>query len=448
MKVQDYIKEAHKTDWLPKESLKQDINPRLGLAGEIGFLLTVLKKEVRDNRPTAAATRGAVKDELGDIIWYSTTVARRASLDFQRDVLHSNLVRIQSHAIDLTGAPAPLQRGVLATGEKLDKILRRGYEAIDTFGIYQELAFSTSRYKRRDALVPHLARIWQNAGQLLAPFASLGNLDVNAVNDERSVSRALGDIMWYVASFASVYDLKLDDVALANVSKIQSAFPADDHKTPTPLYDEGMPELEQFPRKFNVDFVEIDASTAVMLINGVRVGDRLTDNAYIADGDDRKLIDGYRFHDSIHLAFAAVLGWSPVIRKLMMRKRKFDPNIDEVEDGARAQIVEEMIVKIAHSHAVGYHRDKLLDENKRVNLNLLKDIVILAEGLEVAGGRRGAPPCKYWEWEKAILEGFKVYNLLRRHRRGRVTVDLNQRTVIFSKLAPREELRIWADPPQ
>ena len=448
MKVQDYIDEAHKTDWLPSDSLKQDINPRLGLAGEIGFLLTVLKKEVRDNRPTAAATRAAVKDELGDIIWYSATVARRSSLHFQRDVLHSNLLRIQCHAIDLTGAPAPLQKAALAAGEKLDKVLRRGYEAIDTFGTYQELAFSTSRYKRRDALVPHLARIWQDAGQLLAPFGSLGQLDADAINDEKSVSRALGDIMWYVASFASVYDLNLDDVALANVAKIQSAFPADDHKTPTPLYDEGMPELQKLPRKFNVDFAETDTSTAVMLVNGVRVGDKLTDNAYITDGDDRKLIDGYRFHDSIHLAFAAVLGWSPVIRKLMMRKRKCDPDIDEVEDGARAQIVEEMIVKIAHSYAVGYHPDKLLDENKHVSLNLLKDIVILAEGLEVAGGRKGAPQCKYWEWEKAILEGFRVYNLLRRHRRGRVTVDLNRRTVVFSELAPEMELQIWADPPQ
>jgi len=442
MKVQEYIKEAHKTDWLPTQSLKQDINPRLGLAGEIGFLLTVLKKEVRDNRPTAAATRAAVKDELGDILWYSVTVARRASLDFQCDVLYSNLIRIQSHAMDSTGAPAPLRRAVLAAGENLDKTLQRGCEAIDTFGIYQDLAVSTSHYRSRDALAPHLARIWQNAGQLLAPFGALGHPDASAINDKKSVSKALGDIMWYVASFASVYDLRLDDVALENVSKIQSAFPADDHKTPTPLYDEDMPELEQFPRNFDVDFVETDASTAVMLINGVRVGDRLTDNAYITDGEDRKLIDGYRFHDSIHLAFAAVLGWSPVIRKLMMRKRKFDPIIDEVEDGARAQIVEEMIVKIAHSYAVGYHHDNLLDDRKHVNLNLLKDIVILAEGLEVAGGRKGASACKYWEWEKAILEGFKVYNLLRRHRRGRITVDLNSRTVIFSELPPKEELRI------
>ena len=200
MKVQDYIKEAHKTDKLPSDNLKQDINPRLGLAGEIGFLLTVLKKEVRDNHPTATATRAAIKDELGDIIWYSVTVARRASLDFQRDVLHSNLVRIQSHSIDLTDAPAPLRRSVLAAGEKLDKTLRRGYEAIDSFGIYQELAFSTSRYRRRNALVPYLARIWQNAGQLLAPFGNLRPLDSSAVNDKESASKALGDIMWYVAS--------------------------------------------------------------------------------------------------------------------------------------------------------------------------------------------------------------------------------------------------------
>ena len=253
--------------------------------------------------------------------------------------------------------------------------------------------------------------------------------------------------MWYVAGFASVYDLNLDNIARENVTKIISAFPAEEQRIPTPLYDNGNNELEKFPRKFNVDFVQSSLSTAVMLVNGVRVGDPLTDNAYTADNGDRQVIDGYRFHDSIHLAFVAVLGWSPVVRKLMMCKRKSDPRIDEVEDGARAGIVEEMIVKIAHSHAIGVDRNKLFDETMRVNLNLLKDIVVLAEGLEVAGGREGYPQCKYWEWEKAILQGFRIYNKLRRKRRGRVTVDLEQRCVRFTQLAEGRGTRMLIDEP-
>ena len=42
--------------------------------------------------------------------------------------------------------------------------------------------------------------------------------------------------------------------------------------------------------------------------NGPLLGDPVTDNTH----DD----DGYRFHDVMHLANMAVLGWSPVMRSL------------------------------------------------------------------------------------------------------------------------------------
>jgi hypothetical protein len=51
-----------------------------------------------------------------------------------------------------------------------------------------------------------------------------------------------------------------------------------------------------------------------MYFGGKPLGDDLTDNAYVDDG--------YRFHDVIHLALIAHLGWSPVVRGLMRRKRK------------------------------------------------------------------------------------------------------------------------------
>ena len=447
MRVRDYLAEAALTDWLPADELKQDINPRLGLAGEIGLLLSALKKEVRENRPTASATRATVKDELGDILWYSVTVARRAGLDFQGDVLLSNLKRILSQHRDLQEAPAPLRKNLLAPGGTIETAIRAGTAAVESFGEYQELAFSTSRLRNKDALVPYLVQIWSNAGQLLTPFRKGGNLEHSKVNAPELVSRALGDIMWYVAGFASVYELELDEIAANNILKIRSAFPSESQKSPTPLYDDCHDVLEQLPRRFNVDFVEADCQTAVMLVNGVRVGDPLTDNAYNTDLGERGVIDGYRFHDSIHLAFAAVLGWSPVIRKLMMCKRKSIREIDEVEDGARARIVEEMIAKIAHSHAVGIDRDKLFDESKRINLNLLKDIERLAEGLEVSGGRAGFQGCKYWEWEKAILQGFRVYNKLRRCKRGRVTVDLDLRSVTFTELPVGKGTRMLVDEP-
>ena len=92
-----------------------------------------------------------------------------------------------------------------------------------------------------------------------------------------------------------------------------------------------------------------------------------------------------------------------------------------------------MIVKISHSYAVGHDRERLLDGKQHVNLNLLKQIVGLAEGLEVAGGRKGFEGCKYWEWQEAIIAGFAVYNELRRNAGGTVVVDLNARSVEYKQ---------------
>ena len=234
--------------------------------------------------------------------------------------------------------------------------------------------------------------------------------------------------MWYVAGFATLYNLSLERIATLNAEKAQSMFMPG---MPTPLHDAGDKPLEQFPRRFNVDFVSIDDETAVMLVNGLQIGDPLRDNADQGTEGTDGVVDGYRFHDCIHLAFIAVLGWSPVVRGLMKRKRKSRKKIDDTQDGARAQIVEEMIVKLTHSYAVGVDPKRLLDGRKHVSMDLLKQIVALTEGLQVNAN-------KLWEWEKAILEGYKIFDQLRRYRGGRVRVDLMSRSVTFLELAAAE----------
>ena len=437
MNVSEYLKIAHSTDGLPTGDPASDINPRLGLAGETGYLLTVLKKEVRADAPTGKATRLEVADELGDMIWYASAIANRADIKFIDDVLFENIKRLQRFYTDQGFTLAPPLDHLLAPRGEIEAATARGIDCVSTFGKYQNLAIKSSRFAHdRSALVPYLVQIWQNVGDLLMPFGTTTTSNTDAVDSKDHIAKSLGDIMWYIAGFAKLYSLSLDDIADANAQKILSAFPPHDRQQRTKLYDDGLDCLEQFPREFIVRFVEQDPETAVMLINGVRVGDPLTDNAYSeSDDEDRRIeVEGYRYHDAVHFAFAAVLGWSPVIRSLLKRKRKSLKMVDQVEDGARAQIVEEMIVKMAHSYAVGHDKHKLLDGRSHVNLNLLKQIVVLAEGLEVTGGRDNYSGCKYWEWQQAILSGFKVYNDLRRNRGGRVKVSLKTRSVEFQKL--------------
>jgi hypothetical protein len=300
-------------------------------------------------------------------------------------------------------------------------------KAVSTFNTYQVSSAKSARLGPTNrGLVPYLARIWKNSGDVLDSI----NLTTAAFtgSERRQVAQALGNVMWYVAGFATLYGLKLDEVVQRNAQKVQSMFMPLKERRPTRLHDDREKLLEQFPRRFNIDFISVDDETSVMLINGMRLGDPLRDNAYQLNGAGGSEIDGYRFHDCIHLAFVAVLGWSPVIRALMKRKRKSNKQKDDAEDGARAQIVEEMIVKLSHSYAVNVNRNKLLKGRDRVDMDLLKQIQILSVGLEVQTNQ-------LWEWEKAILLGYALFDRLRRERQGRLTLNLTTRDVRFSNIS-------------
>src|SRR5690606_16455702 len=95
--------------------------------------------------------------------------------------------------------------------------------------------------------------------------------------------------------------------------------------------------------------------------SGEAIGDPLTDNNY----ED----DGYRFHDIFHFGYLANLGWSPVLRKLLNKKRKSNSLIDENEDGARAQIIEELISLLIYSDSKD---SNLLKYSKNIDTGLLK----------------------------------------------------------------------------
>jgi hypothetical protein len=232
--------------------------------------------------------------------------------------------------------------------------------------------------------------------------------------------------MWHVSAIATVFGLALDEVVDGNVKKLNELSNVD-NLSPTPLHDElpEVPPSQRFPREFDVAFVTVGKGRLQMYYNGAPLGDELTDNST----ED----DGYRFHDIMHLANAAKLGWSPVLRGLMKRKRKYDPDVDNTQDGARAQIVEEAIVKAVHSEAEriagGSYREgaaELFTSKQQIPFRLLKLIRSLAKGLEVSNNH-------YWEWQESILEGHKLYTALHREGQGTVRVSLIKRSLAFSR---------------
>lgn len=289
------------------------------------------------------------------------------------------------------------------------------------FDSYQREALRTDRVPAdgdsHDALsliVPMLGLAGE-AGQLLSEFKKhLRDGEAHRLFKER-VSEELGDLLWYVSNVASKFDLKLDEIAAANLAKVKARWATDRGE---PLrFDAMLPEGEQLPRRFEVELADLGGEyhqRVRVRINGALFGNELTDNAYDPDG--------YRFHDVFHFAYAAVLGWSPITRRLLSRKRKSQPLLDEVEDGGRAAVIEEGVAALVFAYA---RRHQMLDGVGVLDFQLLRTIKDMTSHLEVS-------QCTTGEWEQAILRGFKVWRAVAVARGGRICVDLDQRTIDYN----------------
>jgi hypothetical protein len=211
---------------------------------------------------------------------------------------------------------------------------------------------------------------------------------------------------------AALYKIPLSEIATANAEKAESLYSPGVRSG----FDSTFPSDERIPRKFLATFFEKPLGHGLYVkisVNGVTLGDALTDNA----NDD----DGYRYHDVFHFAYAAVLGWSPVTRALLKCKRKSSPKIDEVQDGARAAIVEEAVSILVFNHAEerGWYSEK-----SSIDLGLLKTIRRMVTGLEVSS-------CTAKQWQNAVHQGYQAFAELKRHGGGDVAVDLDEQTISY-----------------
>lgn len=277
----------------------------------------------------------------------------------------------------------------------------------------------TSNDDIKSLMIPLLGLAGE-AGSLLTEYKKyLRDGDAYKIFRER-INEELGDILWYVSNIATKAGLELDEVARSNLSKTNDRW-HDQSNTlfGAKLFDEGYPVNEQFPRQFEVAIHtthDEDGKPHVhVTYNNRPFGNELTDNAY----ED----DGYRLHDVFHFAFLAILGWSPVLRgKLFFNcKRKSNRDIDEVQDGGRAAVIDEAIAALIFIEA---KKNSFFEGVDSVEYGLLRTIKELTTHLEV--GR-----CSGKQWETAILESFKVWRELKSHEHGKIVCDLQARTIKF-----------------
>lgn len=354
--------------------------PLLGLFGEVGSLLSELKKKQRD-QIAYLGYEAAVEEELGDVLWYFSVFASRTGL---------SLAEIAAETI------APLKDGA----------------ELDFSMVQPDLA--EAEHAPTPAFEETLLQLAGTVGDVVSGMEN-GAL----VDDKPALKSALVAVFSALVRAADEASVSLGKAASLNFEKTTDRWP-ETRVYPRP-FDEESVAAEQLPRTLTVEVFERDMGGNMYVYqrcNNINIGDRLTDNTVAQDD--------YRFHDVFHYAYAAILTWSPVTRALLRLKRKSIPALDEGEDGARAILTEEGVSALIFESArkLDWFRDM---EPGELSLDFLKNVREFVGPYEA-----GRTPL--WLWEEAILAGYGAFRFLQKHRRARVHLDMNERKMTWETL--------------
>lgn len=242
------------------------------------------------------------------------------------------------------------------------------------------------------------------------------------------MGRLVGEALWYLSAVATHFDLDLEEIAEKNLKENRLRWGAHRDEQGNLFHGRqqgGFPSSEQFPKIITAEFSDTVGPNKIswlsvtgVNVNGKEFGDPVDDNT--------KNEDGYRFHDILHLAFAAYLNWSPVVRKLMKIKRKSKPEIDKYEDGARARDTEEAVSNLIHKTA---KQNEFFLNAKHLDTDFLRLIQTHVRDLEVRD--RTAD-----EWKVCILDAYAVFRELLKNKGGTVEVQFFKPRLIYSPPQP------------
>jgi NTP pyrophosphatase (non-canonical NTP hydrolase) len=369
MLLSDYVSGVAATDKFASEEFEPI---KLGLFGEVGSVMAVAKKAKRE-KEAFGGYREAVAEEFGDVLWYFTALCRRLNTDV-------------GQVFSVAANDSEYQTVISASDL--------------SFGALSKLATVAS--------VPSLDTALINLGNAVA------SLLLTPSEPNRDLPRLVAFADCYLHALQAS-GVSFAEVARANLRKVSGRF-VEPSPEALPTFDSQFEEDEQLPAEFEIEIRQRRSEQAFLKMNGVFIGDLLTDN--IQDPD------GYRFHDVFHFAHAAVLHWSPVFRALLKRKRKSDRAIDEAQDGGRAIVIEEGLTAWIFSRAKSLD---FLAGQSQLSFDLLKIVAQFVRGYEVE-------QCPLALWEKAILQGYAAFRNVKANNGGLIIGSRALRSIEYRSL--------------
>lgn len=343
---------------------------QMGLFSEVGSLVSLLKKKLLNNDSNDHSNE-LVIEEMGDIFWYFTLITIVENIDFYELINDTDLYDRDRSAIVISG------------------IRNQPFVQVN----------SNTNSKDTELLF----------GELISYTTSLSR---------KATSKKVKDFLTIYSEVMSFLSLDLLTIVEHNTFKIRNRFvPIEELNLPLISFDSTFSKDEQLPIEFEVHIVEKPNGKAYLKWNDVFIGSALNDN--------HQEDDNYKYHDVFHLAFAAILHWSPTFRALIKHKRKSDPSIDETQDSGRPIVIEEGLS--AWLFSISKQRDIDFTKESSISYDLLKTIQIFVRGYEVEN-------CPLQLWVKAIIQGYTVFNQVVENKGGIIAGDRRKRTLEFRKL--------------
>ena len=429
--VKDYVAAVKETSL---QARKKAVWPDIiasGLIGEFGSVASTFKKHLlhQDKLELTPYSIQKIGEELGDFLWYLVALSNHYRFDLGKDVLAGGLSKLPDRFQQEQTEETHIRLEDLdARVKKIFKkdLAKKKSRIAKDFDTYQQVAAQTQLSKDTVQMTKvciseisrFVARLTRNS------LEKKTHRELYKIGPVQTLS-CIQDIMWSVSIIAEIQGLSLGALAQRNVEKTREIYPKREVRSKLTTADTEFPPHEQFPEKFNMQIVDLGGSKSRMYWNGRPLGNDVNDNSYV--------IDGYRFHDVLHLTFVAHLGWSPVIRGFLRRKRKSHPEIDEIEDGARAQLVDELVINMMHTEAVRLKKARwqpgeeasLFPEDEHFSSDFGSALRHLVRDLEVK-------EIKHWEWEKAAHKAFAIYEKLRKCQEGTLTIDRKSGSIEFT----------------